>query len=293
MHSVHVPLITRPDLAAQEGRRAVGMGPRFDIPPPPPGDPFTKGVQDHPVYAGMIREMDETVAAVLAAVERAGQANVTLVVFTSDNGGLATAEGGPTSNLPFRAGKGFVYEGGIRVPLLVRWPGVVSAGSTTDLPATTLDIAATLLDAAGCQLPADHVLDGASLRPVLEGGGTLPVRDLVWHYPHYANQGSRPAAALIAGDGPRPGTEKLVEHFEDGRLELFDLKSDPGERHDLAALRPERVQELHRRLVAWRTQVAAAMPSPNPEPVEPFGPAGVPPRKMTNHRRAPPAAGDR
>ena len=279
MHSVHVPLITRPELAAQEGRRAVGVGPRFDIPPPPPGDPFTKGVQDHPVYAGMIREMDETVAAVLAAVERAGQANDTLVVFTSDNGGLATAEGGPTSNLPFRAGKGFVYEGGIRVPLLVRWPGVVSAGSTTDLPVTTLDIAATLLDAAGCQLPADHVLDGASLRPVLDGGGTLPVRDLVWHYPHYANQGSRPAAALVAGDGPRPGTEKLVEHFEDGRLELFDLQSDPGERHDLAAARPERAKELHRRLVAWRTQVAAAMPSPNPEPVEPFGPAGVPPRK--------------
>jgi arylsulfatase A-like enzyme len=279
MHSVHVPLITRPELAAQEGRRAVGVGPRFDIPPPPPGDPFTKGVQDHPVYAGMIREMDETVAAVLAAVERAGQANDTLVVFTSDNGGLATAEGGPTSNLPFRAGKGFVYEGGIRVPLLVRWPGVVSAGSTTDLPVTTLDIAATLLDAAGCQLPADHVLDGASLRPVLDGGGTLPVRDLVWHYPHYANQGSRPAAALVAGDGPRPGTEKLVEHFEDGRLELFDLQSDPGERHDLAAARPERAKELHRRLVAWRMQVAAAMPSPNPEPVEPFGPAGVPPRK--------------
>jgi arylsulfatase A-like enzyme len=279
MHSVHVPLITRPDLAAQEGRRAVGVGPRFEIPAPPPGDPFTKGVQDHPVYAGMVREMDETVAAVLAAVEQAGQVNDTLVVFTSDNGGLATAEGAPTSNLPLRAGKGFVYEGGIRVPLLVRWPGVVAAGSRSDVPTTTLDLAATLVDAAGCELPAGHVLDGASLRPVLDGAGVPEPRDLVWHYPHYANQGSRPAGAIIAGDGPRPGSEKLVEHFEDGRVELFDLQSDPGERHNLAATRPDRAQELQGRLAAWRKQVAAAMPSPNPEPVEPYGPAGVLPRK--------------
>jgi arylsulfatase A-like enzyme len=279
MHSVHVPLITRPELAAEEGRRAVGVGPRFDIPPPPPGDPFTKGVQDHPVYAGMIREMDETVAGVLAAVERAGQTNDTLVVFTSDNGGLATAEGAPTSNLPLRAGKGFVYEGGIRVPLVIRWPGVVSAGSTCDVPVTTLDIAATLLDAAGTRPPDGHVLDGGSLRPILDDSGRPPPRDLVWHYPHYANQGSRPAAALIAGDGPTPGQEKLVEHFEDGRLELFDLAKDPGERHNLAAARPERVRDLQGRLAAWRKQVDAAMPTPNPEPVDPFGPAGVPPRE--------------
>jgi arylsulfatase A-like enzyme len=278
MHSVHVPLITRPDLAAAEGRRAVGVGPRFDIPAAPPGDPYTKGVQDHPVYAGMIQEMDETVAGVLAAVERAGQTNDTLVVFTSDNGGLATSEGAPTSNLPLRAGKGFVYEGGIRVPLIVRWPGVAGPGTMSAEPATTLDIAATILDAAGCELPAGHVLDGESLWPVLTGSGPLPVRDLVWHYPHYSNQGSRPMGALVAGDGPRPGTEKLVEHFEDGRLELFDLASDPGERTDLASSRPERAQALHARLVAWRQEVAAAMPRPNPEPVPPFRSAAPPSR---------------
>jgi len=275
MHSVHVPLITRPELAAQEGRRAVGVGPRFDVPAAPPGDPFTKGVQDHPVYAGMVRELDETVAGVLAAVERAGQTAETLVVFTSDNGGLATAEGAPTSNLPLRAGKGFVYEGGIRVPCIIRWPGVVEPGSKSDVPVTTLDIAATLIDAAGCGLPAGHVLDGKSLRPVPSRSEGATARDLFWHYPHYSNQGSRPAAAVLAGDGPRPGMEKLVEHFEDGRLELFDLASDPGERHDLGAARPERARELHGRLVAWRKQVAAAMPSPNPKPVEPYGPAAV------------------
>jgi uncharacterized sulfatase len=304
LHSPHVPLVTRPELAAEEGRRAVGVGPRFDPPPPHPGDPVTRAVQDHPVYAGMIREMDEAVATVLAAVERTGLAGDTLVVFSSDNGGLSTAEGAPTSNLPLRAGKGFVYEGGIRVPLLVRWPGVVAAGATSAVPVTTLDVAATLLDAAGClpdgagasaaaagsaaavsgvagssvdgsnaaKAPGAAVLDGTSLRQLLAGKGGPPARDLIWHYPHYSNQGGRPAAALIAGDGPQPGMEKLVEHFEDGRIELFDLAADPGEYRDLSAERSARAAELKARLAAWRKTVAAAMPTPNPEPVEPFGP---------------------
>ncbi|MFM8495936.1 MAG: sulfatase-like hydrolase/transferase, partial [Planctomycetia bacterium] len=277
MHSVHVPLITRPELAAEEGRRAVGVGPKFEVPPPLPGDPATRTVQNHPVYAGMVREMDETVATVLAAVERAGRANDTLVVFTSDNGGLSTAEGAPTSNLPLRAGKGFVYEGGIRVPLLVRWPGVVRPGSTSDVPVTTLDIAATILDASGVTA-AGTTLDGTSLRPLLAGTGSIGGRDLVWHYPHYSNQGGRPAAALIAGDGPRPGQEKLVFHFEDGRAELFDLGADPGERTDLAAKHPARALALRARLTAWQQATAAALPTANPNPVDPFGPAALPAR---------------
>ena len=272
MHSVHVPLITRPELAAEEGRRAVGVGPRFDVPPPVPGDPATRQMQNHPVYAGMIREMDETVATVLAAVVKAGQQENTLVVFTSDNGGLSTAEGAPTSNLPLRAGKGFVYEGGIRVPMIVRWPGVVRPGTTSDVPVTTLDIAATLLDVAGVKGRDDAPLDGATLRPVLSGSGTLGPRDLFWHYPHYSNQGGRPATALVSG------SEKVVEHFDDGKVELFDLASDPGERRDLAGDRPARAAEMAARLAAWRKQVGAAMPTPNPQPVDPFGPAAVPRR---------------
>ena len=285
MHSVHVPLKTRADLLAEEQARVAAL-------PPPPGprevaegERRARAVQDHPVYAGMIREMDETVATVLAAVEAAGQTDNTLVVFTSDNGGLSTAEGSPTSNLPLRAGKGFLYEGGIRVPLVVRWPGIVKPGTTTAVPVTTLDIAATLLDVGGAKQPAETVLDGTSLRPVL-AGGVLPARDLCWHYPHYANQGGRPAAAIIAGDGPslgnenqgkeNQGKEKLVEHFEDGRVELFDLATDPGERRDLAAERPERAAALKKRLAAWRIGVGAAMPSPNPQPVDPFGPDGEP-----------------
>jgi len=278
MHSPHVPLVTRPELALEEGRRAVGVGPRFDPPPLHPGDPVTRMVQDHPVYSGMIREMDETVATVLAALEKSGQAGNTLVVFSSDNGGLSTAEGAPTSNLPLRAGKGFVYEGGIRVPLVVRWPGVARAGTTCDVPVTTLDLAATLVAAAGCGPPAAG-LDGQSLRPLVDASGGLAPRDLVWHYPHYSNQGGRPAAALIAGDGQRPGMEKLVEHFEDGHVELFDLADDPGEHRDLARERPERAQALRTRLMAWRERVRAAMPSRNPDPVDPFGPDAVPRRK--------------
>jgi len=278
LHAPHVPLKTRPALAAEEAARAVDVGPRFDVPPPPAGDPVTRAVQDHPVYAGMIREMDETVAAVLAAIEEAGQADNTIVIFSSDNGGLSTAEGSPTSNLPLRAGKGFVYEGGIRVPLIVRWPGVVPPGTTSAVPVTTLDIAATLLDVGGVRQPAAARLDGASLRPVL-AGGALPDRDLVWHYPHYSNQGGRPAAALLAGDGPLPGSEKLVEQFEDGRVELYDLAADPGERHNLAGERPERAAALRARLTAWRTEAGAVLPTKNPQPVDPFGPEGEPRRR--------------
>ena len=278
MHSVHVPLTTRPDLLSEEQTRAAALPPPAGPREIAEGDRQSRAVQDHPVYAGMIRELDETVATVLAAVEAAGEVNNTIVIFTSDNGGLSTAEGSPTSNLPLRAGKGFLYEGGIRVPLFVRWPGVVMPGATSDVPVTTLDIAATLLDVAHAVRSEQFVLDGASLRPVLTGG-VLPERDLVWHYPHYANQGGRPAAAILAGDGPVSGSEKLIEHFEDGRVELFDLTSDPGERHDLAAVHPHRAAALQQRLAAWRKAVGAAMPTLNPEPVEPFGPDGVPGRR--------------
>jgi len=205
MHSTHVPLKARAELVAAEELRLAALPPHTGPREVAEGERMARAVQDLPVYAAMVREMDETVATVLAAVERTGASGRTLVVFTSDNGGLATAEGSPTSNLPLRAGKGYLYEGGIRVPLLVRWPGVVAAGSTSDVPVTTLDVAATLLDAGGVAPPTGHVLDGTSLRPLLAGTGKLAPRDLVWHYPHYPNQGGRPAGALIGGDGVAPG----------------------------------------------------------------------------------------
>lgn len=277
LHSVHVPLRSTEDRVAEARQRAQGVpaaGPR-EI---PEGARAARALQDHPVYAAMIEEMDEAVSTVLAALEDQGVVDDTLVVFTSDNGGLSTAEGSPTSNLPLRAGKGYLYEGGIRVPLVVRWPGVVKPGSTSDVPVTTLDIAATLLDAGGASPPDDGALDGASLRPLLDGSGRLPPRDLFWHYPHYSNQGGRPCGGLLAGDSPAGRREKIILHDEDGRVELFDLAADEGERLDLAGDRPERAAALRTRLEQWRARVGARMPVPNPEPVEPYGPEGLPPK---------------
>ena len=269
LHSVHVPLRSTDALVAEQQQRARSL----TSPDPrevPEGDRTARGVQDHPVYAAMIEEMDEAVSTVLAALEEQGTAADTLVVFTSDNGGLSTAEGSPTSNLPLRAGKGYLYEGGIRVPLVVRWPGVSKPGVACDVPVTTLDIAATLLDAGGASPPPGESLDGTSLRPLLDGSGTLPSRDLAWHYPHYSNQGSRPCAAILAGDSPAGSREKVVLHDEDGRVELFDLAVDEGERHDLAVERPARTAELRTRLERWRADVGARLPTPNPDPVDPY-----------------------
>lgn len=276
LHSVHVPLRSQPALVAEHTQRADALKPEgpAEI---PEGERTARAIQSHPVYAAMVEEMDETVSTVLAAIEEQDLVVDTLVVFTSDNGGLSTAEGSPTSNLPLRAGKGYLYEGGIRVPLLVRWPRVAKPGATCATPVTTLDITATLLDAAGAA--AVDPLDGTSLRPLLDGSGGLPPRDLAWHYPHYSNQGGRPAGALLAGDSPAGAREKLILHDEDGRVELFDLAVDEGERHDRAAERPERAAELRRRLEVWRTAVGARMPTPNPEPVDPFGPDGLPSKR--------------
>ena len=278
LHSVHVPLRSTAELVAEEQRRAAAL-PGADPREVPEGDRTARAVQDHPVYAAMIDEMDEAVSTVLVALEEQDLVDNTLVVFTSDNGGLSTAEGAPTSNLPLRAGKGYLYEGGIRVPLLIRWPSTVKPGLRCEVPVTTLDIAATLVDLGGCPPPAGEILDGTSLRPLLSGTGAIPARDLVWHYPHYSNQGGRPAAALLAGDSPDGRREKIVEHFEGGRVELFDLTADEGEQRDLAAERPERAAELRSRLEAWRREVGAAMPTPNPDLVDPFGPDGLPPKR--------------
>ena len=284
LHSVHVPLRSTADLSSAARCRAEALAPTAPR-EVAEGDHMARAVQDHPVYAAMIEEMDETVCTVLAALEEQDLVGDTLVVFTSDNGGLSTAEGSPTSNLPLRAGKGFLYEGGIRVPLVIRWPGAVKPGSRCDVPVTTLDVSATLLDAGGVPPSSKEPVDGTSLRPLLVGTGTLPARDLVWHYPHYSNQGGRPSGALLAGDSLDGRRDKVVEHFEDGRVQLFDLAADEGERHDLAAERPQRAAELRSRLEAWRKDVGAAMPTPNPTPVEPFGPDGLP------AKRKPAAAG--
>jgi arylsulfatase A-like enzyme len=189
-------------------------------------------------------------------LEKSGKADNTIVIFMSDNGGLSTSEGSPTSNLPLRAGKGWMYEGGIREPLIIRVPGVTKAGAVCDTPAMSTDFYPTLLDLAGLPLKPEQHRDGVSLKPLL-AGGTLPARPLFWHYPHYGNQGGAPCGCIREGDW------KLIEWYEDNRAELFNLKDDIGEKTDLAAQMPDKVKDLTAKLHAWRKEVGAIMPTPN------------------------------
>ncbi len=280
LHSVHVPLKTRPELLAKYQRKAAALpapeGPREVI----VHDHRARAVQDHPVYAGMVQEMDEAVDRVLKKLDALELAERTVVVFTSDNGGLCTAEGSPTANLPLRAGKGWNYEGGIRVPLIVRWPGRVPAGTTCGVPVISNDFYPTFLALAGLPVPPEQKVDGVNILPLWEGKGSIAARPLYWHYPHYSNQGGRPSGALLVG------SHKLIESFEDGRIELFDLSGDEGEIRDLASARLESAERMKKQLAAWRDEVGAQMPTPNPKPVEPFGPEGLPKPKAKPKAKA-------
>jgi arylsulfatase A-like enzyme len=273
-HSPHVGLKTRPELIEKYKAKAAALPPRSEPRDVAVGQGFkARAVQDHAVYAGMVQELDEGVDRILKKLDALGLSERTVVVFFSDNGGLSTSEGSPTCNLPLRAGKGWNYEGGIRVPLMVRMPGRVAAGTTNDVPVISNDLYPTLLELAGVPLPPNQAVDAVSLVPLLDRKGPIAERPLCWHYPHYSNQGGRPAGALRSGDW------KLVEWFEDGRVELFDLAADPGELRDLAAAQPERAASMQKQLADWRVAVGAQMPSPNPKPVDPFPPQPQKPEK--------------
>jgi arylsulfatase A-like enzyme len=218
----------------------------------------------NPTYAAMVEALDDSVGRLLRKLDDLGLRERTLVVFTSDNGGLHVLEGDrtpSTRNSPFRAGKGFCYEGGLRVPQIVRWPGHVPAGVVLDAPVIGTDWTPTLLELAKLPLEAQpgDVFDGASFAPLLLRGEPPPARALCWHFPHYTNQGSRPAGAI------REGGWKLVEHLEDGACELFFLASDPGEATDVAAREPERVAKMRGQLEAWRRMIGAERSTANPE----------------------------
>ena len=231
------------------------------------------GVQhSNALYAACLHDLDAGVGLLLAKLAELGLERDTLVVFTSDNGGLSTSEGSPTSNRPLRAGKGWMYEGGIRVPLIVRWPGVARPGSVVPTPVSSPDFFPTFLAAAGIAPPVGPA-DGRSLVPVLRGEAAAE-RALFWHYPHYGNQGGAPSAAVRRGDW------KLISWLEDGREELFHLGEDLGEQRDLAAREPARAAALRTELRAWQQDVGARFPLPNPayDPAAPSGRAA--PRKQ-------------
>jgi arylsulfatase A-like enzyme len=218
------------------------------------------GEQGNPTYAAMLESLDDAVGRVLKKLDDLKLADKSLVVFTSDNGGLCTLEGPntpPTINTPLREGKGYLYEGGLRVPLIVKWPGITKAGSTSDAQVISTDLFATLLEAAGV---AEHEgADGLSILSELKGRGLNLGRILYWHYPHYSNQGGKPGGAIRMDDW------KLIEFYENGRRELFNLKTDPGENRNLAEAKPDMAKSLGDRLGTWRAGVCAKMPKPNPD----------------------------
>lgn len=213
---------------------------------------LSAGSHGNPIYAAMLESLDQGLGRLMAKLDELKLADNTVVVFTSDNGGLATGEGPntpSTSNAPLRDGKGHLYEGGIRVPLLIRWPGTVRAGSVCSVPVCSIDHFPTFAELAA--VPVTTEIDGASLVPLLKEQSGLARSELYWHYPHYSNQSARPGGAIRSGDW------KLIEFFETGRRELFNLKDDPSETSNRAAKEPERAVMLADKLARWRQSVQA------------------------------------
>jgi arylsulfatase A-like enzyme len=225
------------------------------------------GGHHNPTYAAMVESLDHSFGRVIGKLDELGLSDNTLVIFFSDNGGVGSAEnrglndgGKITSNYPLRGMKGMLYEGGIRVPMIARWPGGIEAGTTCEQPVHGVDLFPTFLDVAGASPPDGQVLDGETLLPLMDGRSDgLNRTDLFWFMPGYLPGRQAPANVV------RSGEWKLIESFEDSTLELYNLREDIGETHDLATEMPEKVVELHGKLKQWRTSTGAEVPSRNPD----------------------------
>jgi len=239
-YAVHTPLAGKPEVIAKYERKA---------------DP--RNPQHNAKYAALVESVDDSMGRIRQKLEEIGIADNTVIIFTSDNGGLVLNN--VTSNLPLRVGKGSAYEGGVRVPLFIKWPGVTQPSSTCDTPVITPDFYPTILKMAGLAIENKRSVDGESLVPLLKQNGTLRRTAIYWHYPHYHQGGATPYSAIRQGDW------KLLEFFEDNRVELYNLREDIGEQDDLAAKVPSRANALRKQLHAWRKQVGAQLPSPNPD----------------------------
>ena len=246
---VHVPLEGKQRLVDKYRQRAPAGGHR------------------NPVYAAMIESLDHSFGRVVNKLDELGLAEDTLVIFFSDNGGCGSAKnrgldhgGGLTSNHPLRGMKGMLYEGGIRVPMIARWPGVIEPGTVCHEPVHGVDLYPTFLDVAGASRPDGQPLDGEGLLPLMAGNAPhLKRQDIYWFMPGYLPGRQAPANAM------RSGKYKLIEFFEDGRLELYDLEDDIGETRDLSGQMPDKTRELHERMKKWRVAVAAEIPPRNPD----------------------------
>lgn len=210
-------------------------------------------IQSDPAYAAMIENLDYNVGRLIESLKRKGRFDNSLIIFTSDNGGLSTAEGSPTCNLPLSEGKGWMYDGGLRVPLLAQWNGVIKKRTVCSTPTTSTDIYPTLLAAAEAeQMPEQHI-DGKNILPLLKGQ-CINRGPLYWHYPHYGNQGGTPSCAV------RDGNFKLIRFFENNEEKLFDLSADPEESHNAASEYPDKLNQLSQAMSDWLTEVNAEMP---------------------------------
>ena len=238
-HAVHRPHQPKPELLAKHEKKP-GNGGRYGA-----------------LYAAMVESVDQSVGRIMAALDSLNLTDNTVVIFSSDNGGDTGA--GVGSNAPLRGGKGMVYEGGIRVPTLLSYPHLVKRGRTCDTPVLSMDFYPTMLELAGVRNPTDHILDGESLVPLLNGTGSLKRDAIFFHFPCYLGK-QGPAGAIRQGDF------KLIESFEDGRLELYNLERDIGEKSNLAQSMPKKARELRQHLTAWRKSVKAPVPTePNPD----------------------------
>ncbi|MBT6167461.1 sulfatase [Akkermansiaceae bacterium] len=254
-YSVHGPIQTSPALWEKYRKKATASGlakERFKNDRTLP----VRQVQDCPIYGGMMESMDNAVGLVTSHLKKLGLDKNTIVIFTSDNGGVSSGDAFATACLPLRGGKGRQWEGGIRQPYYIVAPGVTKPGSTSSQFATGTDFYPTLLELAGLeQLPAHHI-DGISLVPALRG--ECSERLLYWHYPHYGNQGGEPSSII------RDGDHKLIRYYEDGHEELYNVKEDISEANDLAAIHPDLVKKLSTKLTAHLTEVGAKIPKRDP-----------------------------
>lgn len=255
-YAVHAPVQTTKELWQKYQRLAPELpagASRFKVDRTFP----VRQVQDHPVYAGMMETLDTAVGRVMTALDQAGIADNTIVIFTSDNGGVSSGDAYATSNLPLRGGKGRQWEGGIREPYYIRYPAKIAAASEDATPVTGADLYPTILEL--CDLPArpDQHVDGVSLVPLF-AGDAIPPRPLYWHYPHYDNQGGEPSSII------RQDEWKLIRYYEDGRNELYNLEHDPGEQSDLALRYPVQTAKMAAQLDDWLAEVEAKFPTPDP-----------------------------
>jgi len=256
-YNVHTPVTPYQKRYAHYQEKAARL---FDTPTPYGEEHagFSRLRQDNPAFASMVAAVDDSVGEVLGALDTLELTDNTVVIFFSDNGGLCTlgGRGGSTCNLPLRSGKGWLYEGGVREPTIVRAPGVTGPGSVCDTPVVSMDFFPTMLELAGLPAMPEKHADGVSIVPLLKGGRTLEPRPLFWHYPHYHGSTWTPGASIREGDW------KLIEFYHWEKVELYNLLEDPGERHDLSQSHPEKTRELLDKLHAWQRQMGAKMPEP-------------------------------